>query len=958
MSLYRKTAIVQLELPSGASAERLPLTSDRAYGVMFTIDGQSYPASYFYSPINDEQWRDFSSRLSDCNVRRSIDATAYRNATFIRGLGQSLYKVLAGLNTQLQAFLDETGTPRRLVIQTTRPELHLLPWGALFSGGGNLLAAADLSVVQSFDNFSATLAVTQSRMNLFSFIGPDTNFATKGSLDLLPPEIVQLASGNASVPDILHVEAHGNKVNNQVGDESANAFGAQYGKTTLALLWSCYSSSADSWGDSPALCLHKQGAALVLSFQAELNVLDASSIAEALYSDVFGPAASRNPETALVHIRADKYLHEFAFANWASMTLFLRCPLDLSALPLNGPRVPAAQWFADAVPTLASAPGLTQNPQTAASGDGVSQFTAEAAQLADRPFMGGGYGGDPGSGAVSALEETGTFAAIRAAAPAQVNPAADSAADSKDPWAAIAEIVRTLQPGSWRSVDQPAILTGAANKLPLSAFGAWRGNVIRLDGGEAPLTLDILKELDLERDDPPSGRSAEGLVWFFNKIAHYGSPLIVWTNSQPRHLEFLKVAGPSPALTFLLLGGTEVQPTIPELVDQNRLDEARAAAAKLKLDDPANPVSEEVLSAAYFASVRGVKPDLARQYLKSIRSFQQWLLLTGNLFSRDKSSSPSATDLLELGGRFLAGASPSVTHADFDMLHRPEDFYRLAMNQPAAASSPRENARAKQELAYLLQQQGQPATAEVFYRLALSDLDACDDSGPGKERDSRWHFALSAVLRDLADLLSSDGCRLDDASALLERAMAIQAYRGMELQLGYSETTAARIALTGCRHTQAIDHAVDAANRMEACANWSGWSEALTIFFDSLAETRETTRMINLAELASKKLHNSNLSEASIAAQDRLFKFEKAKAHWIAGDIVEARDELEDVRSLAPENEKSGMDREIDRLLNFLRVDRPSAPLIAEAPIAAPATGSIPARSAVTASAVTASAVR
>ena len=940
MSLYRKTAIVQLELPSGATAERLPLTSDRAYGVMLTIDDQSYPASYFYSPINDEQWRDFSSRLSDCNVRRSTDATAYRNATFIRGIGQSLYKVLAGLNTQLQAFLDETGPPRRLVIQTTRPELHLLPWGALFSGGGNLLAAADLSVVQSFDNFSTTLAVTQSRMNLLSFIGPDTNFATKGSLDLLPPEIVQLKSGNASVPDILHVEAHGNKVNNQLGDESANAFGAQYGKTTLALLWSCYSSSADSWGDSPALCLHKQGAAMMVSFQAELHVLDASSVAQALYGDVFGPAASRNPESALVQIRADKYLHEFAFANWVSMTVFLRCPLDLSALPLNGPRVPAAQWFADHPVSSAASPGATQKIQAAASGDGVSQFTAEAAQLADRPFMGGGYG-DPSSGVVSALEETGTFSAITAA-PVQSNPAANP----QYSWAAIAEIVRTLQPGSWKSVAQPVSQSAAAGKLPISAFGAWRGNVIRLDGGESPLTVDILNELDLARADPPSGHSAEGLVWFFNKIEHYGSPLIVWTNSQPRHLEFLKVVGPSPALTFLLLGGAEIQPTIPELVDQNRLDEARKAAEKLKLDDPANPVDDEVLSAAYYACVRGVEPDLARQYLKCIRDFQEWLLLTANFFSRDKSNKLGRADLTELGGRFFTDSVLVASQADFDTLHRPEDFYRLAMNQPPATSSARENARAKHELAYLLQQQGQPATAEVFYRLGLADLESCDNSGAGKNRDSRWHFALSAVLRDLADLLSSDSCRLDDASALLRRGMAIQAYRGMQLQLGYSETTAARIALTGCRHTQAINHAVDAANRMEACANWSGWSEALTIFFDSLAETRETTRMINLAELASKKLHNSNLSEASIAAQDRLFKFEKAKAHWIAGDIVEARDELEDVRSLAPENEKSGMDREIDRLLNFLRVDRPTAPAPAATVPAAEPAGAVASRAA------------
>jgi hypothetical protein len=98
----------------------------------------------------------------------------------------------------------------------------------------------------------------------------------------------------------------------------------------------------------------------------------------------------------------------------------------------------------------------------------------------------------------------------------------------------------------------------------------------------------------------------------------------------------------------------------------------------------------------------------------------------------------------------------------------------------------------------------------------------------------------------------------------------------------------------------------------------------MSILFDSLAETRETARMINLANLANEKIRASNLSKDNIAKQERLFKFEKAKAHWIAGDVVEARDEFESVRSDAPEDEKSDMDREIDRLLSFLRVERPS----------------------------------
>jgi len=901
MSLYRKTAIVQLELPSGATAERLPLTTERTYGVILTIDGQSYPAGYFSSPINDEQWRDFSSRLSDCNVRRNADATAYRNATFIRGIGLQLYKCLAALNPHLQSFLDDPSTPRRLVLQTTRPELHLLPWGALYSGGGNLLAAADLSIVQAYDSFSASLAVTQSRLNLLRVAGDDTNAATADALKLLPPEIVQLpVDDQLQDAHILHVEAHGDKINNQIGGVSAENFGERYGKARIALLWSCYSSSANSWGDSPALCLHQAGAAMVLSFQAELHVLDAASISESLYGDVFGPAASRNPESALVRIRSDKFAREFPFANWASMTVYLRCPLDLSALPLNGPRVPRAMWIAGTAP-----------PATAPDPSGNAAFAAEVTAMADAPVQtpsADTADGDGGSG--TDTDSVAPAAAGRSSAPA-------------DPWAAIAEEVRKLQPGTWKHMAAPVPIAGAATRLPASAFGAWRGNVIRIDGSTAPLTTDHLRELDLMRSNPPAGHAAEGLVWFFDRIAHYGSPLIVWTNSLPRHMEFLKVIAPSPALTFLMLTGPEPPPTIPALVDQNRLEEARAASEALPLDS-VTLVDDETLSSAYYACVRGVRPDLAKRYLMKLQSFQEWLLLTGNLFSRDRKNVLGPSDLVALGSRFLAGDSASLVKAEFDFLHRPEDFYRLAMNQPPSQSSPRETARAKHELAYLLQQQGRPATAEVFYRLALADLESCDNSSPGSRHDSRWHFAVSSVLRDLADLLSGYPDRLNEASLLLKRAMAIQSYHGMKLQLGYSETTAARIALTGCHHTHSINHAVDAANRMEQCENWSGWGEAMSILFDSLAETRETARMINLANLANEKIRASNLSKDNIAKQERLFKFEKAKAHWIAGDVVEARDEFESVRSDAPEDEKSDMDREIDRLLSFLRVERPS----------------------------------
>jgi hypothetical protein len=887
MPLYRKTAIVHIELPSGATAESLPLTTDRTFGVMLTIEGQSFPASYFHSPIADEQWRDFSRRLSICNTTRDDKQQDLlnRHAIFIRNIGLQLYNALVALSVPLQTFLDKSGTPRRLVIQSTRPELHLLPWGALFDNGGNFLAAGDLSIVQSWNDFSQAVAVTQSKLTVLRVMGEDTPGATIAGLENPPPEIVLIPDRSGSNPDILHVEAHGDAVTHQIDDRSSTSFSASYGQPRIALLWSCFSSAANSWGDSPALCLHRDGASLVLSFQAELHVNDATSISTAFYREVFGAAASRDPETALVHARAFKYQNEFAYANWASMTVYLSSPLDLSALPLNGPRTPSSRW---------------------------SDLTST----------------DPVPAPV----------AIPAVPPPPPDPAIKL-------WSGVVEKIHNIEPGNWKQMHIPDGIDPSA-PLPRSVFGAWRGNLILLDSGpdgsSDPLSSEILHELDLGRLDQPTGDPSERLVWFFDRIAHYGSPLILWINSLPHHMEFLKTIEPDPALSFLLLTRpepTEETATIPQLVDLNSLAEAGARGTLLlECIDAGIPASDEDLFAAYYASCRVEAPEDAARYLRQVHRVQEWLLLTGNFISRrDRKGVRDTVELLDLGGRFLqpeeepedpngppAPAGDYVSRDDFESLRRPEDFYRLAMNQPPEQSTLRETARAKHELAYLKQQQGRPGTAELLYRLSLDDLMSCTDNGPGSSRDSRWRYAISSALRDLADLLSGKPERIRDASALLDRAMAIQSFHGMKLQLGYSETTAAKIAHTLGHHTECINLAVSAANRMEDCRNFRGWTEAFGILFDSLAETRETARMIALAKLGTEKVRAANPDSDDHSKEERLFKFEKGRAHWIAGDIDEARAELESLASNADDDEKSQIDRQIDQLLAFIRVTPPA----------------------------------
>ncbi len=827
MPAYRKTAIVQLELPSGAMESSLPLTCEREFGVILSIAGKTYPAQSFRSPINDEQWREFVRQLRACNVNHD-EKTGYRGATAIRALARTLYQSLAQLSPALREFLDSAGVPRRLVIQTTRPELHLLPWAALYDESGNLLAAGDLSVVQAWKDFNQLPLSTGNRLQLLKVLGSDTNRRTAAALQALQrtPEIIQrdaaVEFGNGRPVgeiDILHIEEHGNVVLSETGDVPATTMGEIFRQAKIAMLWSCYSGAADSWGVSPALCLHRNGVGMVLSFLAELHYDDAGSIAEGFYADVFGAAASRDPESALLRIRCAKVATEFAFANWASMTVYLRSPLDLTALPLNGPRVPAAGWLA------------------------------------------------------SSYDATDTF------------------------WNNVANQVSRLQSGAQDEVEASAAVYA---KLPLPAFKAWRGNVIRIDESVGLLADDAtLRELGLSTDNAPTTDAADRLVWFFTQIARFGAPLIVWSNAAARHAEFVQTIQPSASLTFLFLHGPNSdQPSLIELVEENQLQRALAACPGVS-----DECGDESLHAAYYASVRGEQPELAKQYISRVKSLQERLLLMGNFVERYPA--------IPLGDNLLASIGPI---APGEVPRRPQDFYRLARHaQPPEGSSLRETGRAKHEIAYLMHYRGQKETAEMLYTLALADLEA------STERDSRWYFALASVLRDWADLLSADPDRLQEASRLLRRATAIQAFHGLRLELAYSTATAARIALAAERYTLAIDHAVDASNRFVQCDNWRGWSGALHILFDSLAETRETARMLSVANLAKEKLQYSNLPEDQREVQRQGLAFQRARAHWIAGDLAEARSELESIHEAAAKKQEKP-DARVERLYEFLRL--------------------------------------
>ena len=417
----------------------------------------------------------------------------------------------------------------------------------------------------------------------------------------------------------------------------------------------------------------------------------------------------------------------------------------------------------------------------------------------------------------------------------------------------------------------------------------------------SPLSDACIRELGLSPNDAPTTHPADRLRWLFGRIARYGQPLIVWTHSSPRHLEFLRTIKPSATLTFLLLFGGEHEPTVPELVDQDQFDEA----LKRSRDEvpPTGEAGDEYWSAVYYASARREQEEESRTAIRNISGLAERLLTSGNFVSRFQR-------LPDTEGEPLT---------DLEKHQYQEDCYRQAADEAIKDENPRDLARAKLELGYLLQSRGEIEAADLAYLAAAQAVERTKEKSPQQPRflrDSRWHSALGRALRDRAELLSADCNRLAEAADLLKRALAIHSYHGRTSQVAYCCTAAARIDLATGRFADGVLRAMDAANDFEALGNWRAWAKAIEVLLDILAETRETTRMIGVANLAIEKIAKSNLAPKQKEDQTNTFNLKIAEALFAAGDIKAAGTKMETLGTLSSPKLKV----EADRLRKFLAI--------------------------------------
>ena len=155
-------------------------------------------------------------------------------------------------------------------------------------------------------------------------------------------------------PTIVHLEAHGDNERATVTvapDATLDParFAGLIGSRPLVLLWTCFANLTQSWGESPGRSLLRQGARTVIGFSTEVRQDTAGGLADRFYRDVFDARAGGDPERVVTRQRAAAFDDADTKRQciWASLVVWMRRPVDLSAAVARGPRLPAHAWSDD-----------------------------------------------------------------------------------------------------------------------------------------------------------------------------------------------------------------------------------------------------------------------------------------------------------------------------------------------------------------------------------------------------------------------------------------------------------------------------------------------------------------------------------------------------------------------------------------------------------------------------------
>jgi len=360
MNRQRRTAIFKIRL-GGKPGSAHALDVQREYQFFLSIDGEACSGGRFYSPLGDDRWGDVMRAMRE--LSRGIANRHHYNLVYDTGL--RLYRTLCQ-SKELALFLNAEPGPRRLVIESDRPEIHLLPWEAMLNDDDVSLAYEDISIVHSIDASELQPFISSSTVHLQAIFGPGTEKLSLRALQELERNTAGNADSGLTIKihdesssdewsenlkaDIVHIEAHGDletgtiALPDQLNANDPIALAEKLRDHKVVLLWSCYSALVHSWGESLAMRLNSRGAKFVLSFSTPLRYTSSAAIANDFYRAVFSARDAIDPEAAIVQTRKRLHQDDVMSCDWAAMTLWLQQPLDFSAAVFNGPRLPDGGW--------------------------------------------------------------------------------------------------------------------------------------------------------------------------------------------------------------------------------------------------------------------------------------------------------------------------------------------------------------------------------------------------------------------------------------------------------------------------------------------------------------------------------------------------------------------------------------------------------------------------------------
>jgi tetratricopeptide (TPR) repeat protein len=754
----RATATLEVLLPGKPASEALALDVEREYAATIRIQEKACGGALFRSPVGDEKWRDVieairSSTAGDGNrslYNRVFDA------------GRQLYEAIATASPKLRSFLEESGTPRRLVIASDRPEIHRLPWEAMIDSRRQNVAEGDLSVVHADQNgFDAVPHVAREALHLAYHFGPGTEESTRDALPrpstpgfegeerglgITPLDAKELRESlRRASPDIVHIEAHGDHVSGTIRLTpdlmlQPHQLADLLGERLMVLFWSCYSGLVHSWGESPGLMLHRERTGLVLGFATPLQYKTSRTLAKEFYASVLDPRSGGDVESVLTRERARLFRDERTECVWASLTTWLRYPLDLSPAVKSGPRIPQDAWTDEAL------------------GEGDELAASE-----------------------------------------------------------IAARIREAVAGKFDVVGGERL----PDALPKNLVTGFPGAVVHLRGSvqTAGLFDGVLAALSAGQPDddgvrPESTHPADTVLKLLELLSSYRSSLLLWSDISRPEIDLFDLIEELPANVAVLLfprEGSSTDRLIPGMRQSTRQGarrKGRPRSTKVQLEE-----LERLLGQGDFREGLQLWRKLGDQAeswnREDPRAYLRYQKAGYWVFIKQGQSADAAAriDALEEACKALEAGSRRGEYYAFEFESRllranlrrrqaRHDVARALYYEARELAREKENqrdvGRASLELAYVFAELGDRVLAEHLYRESIQLLGRAGE----QSRDEVWRSALGRVLRDYADLIATEPDRSEEARGLLRRSTAIHAIDGRYDQLAAALRTRGRLAAT------------------------------------------------------------------------------------------------------------------------------------------------------------------